>query len=116
MLSGRVFVGACAIAALAIVGAGRLSPMPVGLLAAEVLATILGMFVLGSFRYQLHKNALTYGMLLVIGRDVLGLPTSTWHVEIAQHGGGGVDPHSTCCRLPGSTSWCTPIRCSSSSA
>src|SRR4029077_7304176 len=66
MLSGRVFVGACAIAALAVVAAGRISPTPVGLLAAEVLATILGMFVLGSFKYQIHKNALTYGMLLVI--------------------------------------------------
>ena len=36
------------------------------LLATEVLATILGLFVFGSFRYQIHKNALTYGMLLVI--------------------------------------------------
>jgi len=87
MLSGRVFVGACAIAALAIVAAGRISPMPVGLLAAEVLATILGMFVLGSFTYQIHKNALTYGMLLVIAATFCGLPTSAWHVEIAQYGG-----------------------------
>ena len=52
MLSGRVFVGACAIAALAIVAAGRISPMPVGLLAAEVLATILGMFVFWNRRSE----------------------------------------------------------------
>lgn len=29
--------------------------------------TIVGLFVFGSFRYQIHKNALTFGMLPVIG-------------------------------------------------
>ena len=62
--------------------------MPVWLLAAEVFATILGLFLFGSFTYQIHKNALTYGMLLVIVATFYGLPTSTWHVEIAQHGVG----------------------------
>ena len=83
MLSGWRFVGACAIASLAIVVAGH---MPVWLLAAEVLATILGLFVFGSFKYQIHKNALTYGMLLVIIATFTQLPTSTWHAEISQHG------------------------------
>ena len=68
------------------------TPMPVWLLAAEVLATILGLFLFGSFRYQIHKNALTYGMLLVIVATFSGLPTSTWHVEIAQQRLGRVDP------------------------
>lgn len=36
------------------------------LLAAEVLITILSLFVFGSFRYQLDKNALTYGAGIVI--------------------------------------------------
>ena len=53
-----------------------------------MLATILGLFVFGSFRYQIHKNALTYGMLLVIIATFCGLATSTWHVEIAQQGWG----------------------------
>ena len=58
------------------------------LLATEVLATILGLFLFGSFKYQIHKNALTYGMLLVIIATFCGLPTSAWHVEIAERGWG----------------------------
>jgi Na+/H+ antiporter NhaD/arsenite permease-like protein len=68
--------------------AGRFDPMPVWLLAAEVLATILGLFLFGSFKYQVHKNALTYGMLLVISATFCGLSTSTWHAEIADRGWG----------------------------
>jgi len=86
MLSGRVFVVACALAAALILVAGRLNPMPVWLLAAETLATIVGLFVFGSFKYQIHKNALTYGMLLVIVATFVVLPTSGWHAEIANHG------------------------------
>src|SRR5262249_36586219 len=52
----------------------------------EVLATILGLFVFGSFRYQIHKNALTYGMLFIIVATFARLETSTWHVEIATRG------------------------------
>src|ERR1051326_5778850 len=86
MLPGRVFVGACPLAGAGILAVGRVSPLPVWLLAAEVLATIIGLFVFGSFKYQIHKNALTYGMLLVIVATFTQLPTSTWHAEIAQHG------------------------------
>jgi hypothetical protein len=86
MLPGRWFVGGCALAALALVGAGQLQPLPVWLLAAEVLATIVGLFVFGSFKYQIHKNALTYGMLLVIVATFTQLSTSSWHTEIAERG------------------------------
>ena len=86
MLSGRLFVGGCALAALALLAAGRLYPLPVWLLAAEVLATIVGLFVFGSFKYQIHKNALTYGMLVVIVATFTQLPTSTWRTEIAERG------------------------------
>src|SRR5580765_7291281 len=86
MLPGSWFVAACAVAGGAILVAGQFVPMPVGLLAAEVLATILGLFVFGSFKYQIHKNALTYGMLLVIIATFVALPTSTWHAEIAERG------------------------------
>ena len=88
MLPGRWFVAACAVAAAAILIVGRTTPFPLWLLASEVLATILGLFVFGSFRYQIHKNALTYGMLLVIVATFCGLATSTWHTEIAQQGWG----------------------------
>jgi hypothetical protein len=88
MLPGSWFVAACAVAGGAILIAGQFVPMPIGLLAAEVLATILGLFFFGSFKYQIHKNALTYGMLLVIIATFCRLPTSTWHVEVAQQGWG----------------------------
>ena len=77
--------------------------LPLWLLAAEVLATILGLFLFGSFKYQIHKNALTYGMLLVIVATFCGLPTSAWHAEIAEHGLVALDRDSTCCRSTGST-------------
>jgi hypothetical protein len=86
MLPGRWFFMASAGLAVAILLVGRVTPIPLGLLAVEVLATILGLFVFGSFRYQIHKNALTYGMLLVIIATFCGLATSTWHAEIAQQG------------------------------
>jgi Na+/H+ antiporter NhaD/arsenite permease-like protein len=86
MLSGRAFVAGCAIAAAGIFLASRFASTSVWLLATEVFATILGLFVLGSFKYQIHKNALTYGMLLVIVATFWALPTSAWHTEIAQHG------------------------------
>ena len=86
MLSGRWFVGGCALVALALVAIGQLRPLPVWLLAAEVLATIVSLFVFGSFKYQIHKNALTYGMLLVIVATFTQLSTSSWHTEMAQRG------------------------------
>jgi hypothetical protein len=66
--------------------AGRITPLPLWLLGGEVLATILGLFLFGSFRYQIHKDALTYGMLLVIITTFIGLPTSAWHAEVEAHG------------------------------
>ena len=87
MLPGWWFVTGSAIVAGLILLVSRTAPMPVWLLAAEVLATILGLFAFGSFRYQIHKNPLTYGMLLVIIATFCGLETSAWHAEIAQQGG-----------------------------
>ena len=85
-VSSTWFVAACATVAVVVIAAGALVAFPTWLLAAEVLSTILGLFLFGSFRYQIHKNALTYGMLLVIIATFSRLPTSTWHVEIAQQG------------------------------
>jgi len=56
----------CAGGAVIILFAGYRTALPISLLAAEVFATILGLFFFGSFKYQIHKNALTYGMLLII--------------------------------------------------
>jgi hypothetical protein len=86
MLSGRVFVAGCLVLALLALTAGRVVAFPVWLLALEVFATILGLFLLGSFKYQLHKNALTYGMLPIVVATFCGLSTSTWHLQIDESG------------------------------
>ena len=86
MLSGRTFVGACTIVACGLLAISRTTPLPVSLLAVEVFATILGLFAFGSFKYQIHKNALTYGMALVIVATFCGLETTGWHREIGTAG------------------------------
>ncbi len=83
-LSGRSFFGGCAVLAAGILFLGH--DIPVWVLASEVLATILSLFLLGSFKYQVHKNALTYGMLLVILATFCRLPTSEWHTQIRESG------------------------------
>src|SRR6267378_3734297 len=88
MLSGRKFVLGCLALACLILVVGRTTSLPVWLLAAEVFATILGLFLFGSFKYQIHKNALTYGLLLIIIATFCELPGSTWHSEIAARGWG----------------------------
>ena len=86
MISGGRFLFGCALVAAALLAAGKVTPLPLWLLAAEVFATILGLFLFGSFKYQIHKNALTYGMALIILMTFSGLETSQWHREIADKG------------------------------
>jgi Na+/H+ antiporter NhaD/arsenite permease-like protein len=86
MLPGRMFVVGCAAVSCLILLVGRTTAFPVSLLAAQVFVTILGLFLFGSFRYQIHKNALTYGMMLVIVATFCGLQTSEWHTQIADIG------------------------------
>ena len=86
MLSGKLFVLGCGLLAGVLLLVGRQTPLPMWLLGAEVMATILGLFLFGSFKYQIHKNALTYGMLLIVAATFSGLKTSLWHIEIAERG------------------------------
>jgi Na+/H+ antiporter NhaD/arsenite permease-like protein len=86
MLSGRKFVLACAVVAAVLFVVGRWLVLPLWLLATEVFATIFGLFLLGSFKYQIHKNAITYGMMLVVLATFSGLATSQWRVEIVERG------------------------------
>jgi hypothetical protein len=86
MLSANGFVLGCAMAAAVVWVLGSVVTLPLWLLAVEVFATILGLFVFGSFKYQIHKNVLTYGMLLVVVATFCGLETSQWHREIAESG------------------------------
>jgi Na+/H+ antiporter NhaD/arsenite permease-like protein len=82
------FVFGCAVAALALLLWGRVQTLPLWLLGAEVFATILGLFVFGSIRYRLHKNALTYGSLLVVGATFWGVwwPGSEMRQDVAAEG------------------------------
>ena len=83
-LPPRLFMGVCLAAALAIAVAARSgATIPAWLLPVEVGATILSLFLLGSFTYQLEKDALTYGMSLVMFATYAG---SAW----AQQGLQGV--------------------------
>ena len=86
MLSGRKFLVGCAVVAGILLLLGRHVTMPTWLLATEVFATIIGLFVFGSFKYQIHKNALTYGMSLIIIATFCGIAGSPWHIEIARDG------------------------------
>lgn len=75
-LPRRLFMGACLAAALVIAVAARSgAAIPAWLLPVEVGATILSLFLLGSFTYQLEKDALTYGMSLVMFASYAG---SAW--------------------------------------
>lgn len=75
-LPPRLFMGACLAAALVIAVAARSGDaIPAWLLPVEVGATILSLFLLGSFTYQLEKDALTYGMSLVMFASYAG---SAW--------------------------------------
>jgi hypothetical protein len=64
------------------------SRLPVWRLAAEVLATILGLFLFGSFKYQRHKNALTYGMALIIMATFVASHLLTGIVRLLTPDGG----------------------------
>jgi hypothetical protein len=87
MLPSWKFLAGCAVVAAGILIFGR-GQMPVWLLAAEVFATIIGLFLFGSFRYQIHKNALTYGMAMIIVATFVGLPDSEFHREVSGRGFG----------------------------
>jgi len=65
-LSSSKFVLGCVAVALALLAWAQVAPLPLWLLGSEVFATILALFVFGSIRYRIHKNALTYGALIII--------------------------------------------------
>ena len=87
-LSPVKFVIGCVVVAAVVLGLGLsgLWTPPPWVLAVEVFATILALFVLGSIRYRLHKNALTYGAALVITSTFCAAATSEFHREVAKHG------------------------------
>ncbi len=89
-IDGRRFVLACAATAVLLLLVGWLHPLPLWLLGVEVFATILGLFVFGSTKYQLHKDPLTYGMLLVVMATFWGVwwQGSAMRATVAAEGWG----------------------------
>jgi hypothetical protein len=89
-LDGRKFIAGCAVAALLLLLWGRVQPLPLWLLGAEVFATILGLFVFGSISYRLHKDPLTYGALLVVAATFWDVwwPGSAMRQTVAAEGWG----------------------------
>lgn len=65
-LSSAKFLAKCALAAAIVFFMGRFQPFPAWVVALEVVLTVLALFIFGSIRYRLDKNALTYGAALVI--------------------------------------------------
>ena len=65
-LSSIKFTAYCLITAYLISMGGTFYPIPSWIIAIEVFLTVISLFVFGSIRYRLDKNALTYGMGLVI--------------------------------------------------
>lgn len=86
MLRSRAVMAVFVAAALAMFALGRFMTIPNWLIATEVFATIIGLFLFGSFKYQIHKNVLTYGMGLVIVASFCGAATSEFHREVAESG------------------------------
>lgn len=87
-LSTRKFLAFCLAAAVAALLAGRSAPLPAWLLAAEVVVTVIALFVFGSIRWRLDKNVLTYGaaMVMVATFWTMWWPASALRAAVADEG------------------------------
>lgn len=65
MLSGWRFLAGCAVVAALIATVVPARWIRAELIAIEIALAVVSLFLFGSFRYQIHKNALTYGTALV---------------------------------------------------
>ena len=75
-----------------------LLPPTANLLAVEVFTVILALFVFGSIRYQIDKNAITYGALLVVSSTFFPSGGST--LNFRNHSCGGISRPFGCCCVP----------------
>jgi len=87
-LSSGKFLAGCAGAALAILAIGQVIHLPVILLGLEVFLTVICLFIFGSIRYRLDKNALTYGAVLIVAATFWGVwwPDSAMKQAVAVEG------------------------------
>lgn len=87
-LSSAKFVAGCVAAAVVILAVGSVAQLPVMLLGIEVFATVISLFIFGSIRYRLDKNALTYGSVIVVAATFWGVwwPGSEMRQTVAAEG------------------------------
>ena len=72
-LSSKTFLGLCVVVAAFLGLAGATNPWPAWLIAAEVLGTVVALFLFGSMKYHLEQNTLVSGMALVLWATTWGL-------------------------------------------
>jgi Na+/H+ antiporter NhaD/arsenite permease-like protein len=72
-LSSMKFLVGCFLVAAIVLVLGPSVSVPGWVLALEVLVTVLALFVFGSIKYRLNKNALTYGAAMVIVATFWGM-------------------------------------------
>jgi MFS superfamily sulfate permease-like transporter len=91
-LSVAQYLIGCLVVATLLFWAGKSNPLPSWLLAVEVCATVIALFVFGSIRFRLDKNALTYGAVFVIVATFLGgwWPNSDLKVAYQSEGAGAL--------------------------
>jgi Na+/H+ antiporter NhaD/arsenite permease-like protein len=88
-LSPIKFLAGCVVAAASVLAAGRFMALPTWLLAVEVLVTVVALFMFGSIRYRLDKNALTYGAGFLITATFWSIwwPSSGLRASVQAEGG-----------------------------
>lgn len=89
-LSSSKFLLGCVVVAVSILLIGQVVRLPIILLGVEVFLTIVGLFLFGSMRYRLDKNALTYGSVIVVAATfwVVWWPDSEMRRTVAAEGVG----------------------------
>jgi Na+/H+ antiporter NhaD/arsenite permease-like protein len=87
-LSSAKFLTFCSVLSLIILVIGQFYPFSNVVVAIEVLLMVLSLFIFGSIRYRLDKNAITYGMVLVVSATFWPLwwPTSLLRQSVSVHG------------------------------
>jgi hypothetical protein len=87
-LSSSKFVAGCVAVAAVILVVGSFIRPPLMLLGIEVFATVIGLFVFGSIRYRIDKNALTYGAVIIVAATFwcIWWPDSEMRQRVAAEG------------------------------
>ncbi len=87
-LSSVKFLIFCLVLALAFFGIGQFYTFSSSFVAVEVLLMILSLFIFGSIRYRIDKNAITYGLAVVVFATFWKIwwPTSFLHQSINDKG------------------------------